>query len=128
MKKLERAKTFYQIGVFSMPTYEGLLEGSPRPLICLHRIEELKKVGAAFSWLDPYVHTNGIDPNVELLPKMSYIAWVSSTYVIPNGSDEGCGSHALIMWFDKGDLEINASMQRMLKEIDWDSIASNFDY
>ena len=116
---------FKDDGIFSRRTYLGLFTGPPTPETNKREIQSLKDVARSFCWIKPYV----VDSNTIKLPKRGNVAWITSDQIISkkeNGCD--CGSHACIIWFDDSNLDVRASMQKMLQEIDWEEIAENFDY
>lgn len=115
---------FSDDGVFSRRTYSGLIEGYPTPEMSTREIKSLKDVAKSFCWLEPYV----VDSYTEPLPRRGNVAWITSHETVKKDNGCGCGSHACIIWFDDGNIDVRASMHKMLEEIDWEEIAENWDY
>ena len=117
---------FKDDGIFVRPTYSGLLEGRPTAEISKNEIEELKTIAKSFCWLEPHVHLGDIDIETTPLPRRSYIAWITSDVLVED--ENACGSHACIIWFDKDSEDLKSSMMNLLTQLDWASVAKDFDY
>jgi len=112
--------------IFKRRTYGGLLFGNPTVWMGVEEINHMKIIAKSFCWLEPYVHLT-IDSNKVPLQQYSYAAWITSYTTVDKDNGQDTGSHACIIWFDNDD-DYLRSMNNMLKEIDWESVAINWDF